>query len=74
MPWLNALFGGDTLAGFFGPIFALGAGLVLVNSLRCRKFDRPLAIGYGATVVTYLLAAFVGSTDAWRHLAIAWLK
>ncbi|MEO7599470.1 MAG: hypothetical protein ABIV50_11095 [Opitutus sp.] len=74
MPWLNALFGGDTSTGFFGPVFALGAGLLIVNSLRRGKFDRPLAAGYGTIVVTYLLAAWVGSTTAWQHLAIALLQ
>jgi hypothetical protein len=74
MPWLSGLFGGDTPTGFFGPVFALGAGLVLVSSLLRRKFDRPLAAGYSAIVVTYLLAAFIGTTNAWQHLAIAVLK
>ncbi len=74
MPWLNALFGGDTPAGFFGPIFAFGAGLVLVNSLRRGAFDRPLAAGFGVIVVTYLLAALVGSTATGQQAALAFLK
>ncbi len=74
MPWLNALFGGDTPTGFFGPVFALGAGLVLVSSLARRTFDRPFAAGYSAIIVTYLLAAFIGRTNAWQHLTISLLK
>lgn len=74
MPWLNALFGGDNQAGFFGPVFVLGAGLLLVNSIRLLAFDRWFATGYGAVVVTYVLAAALGTTDTWRHLAGVLLK
>ena len=74
IPWLNAIFGGDNQPGFFGPIFALGAGLVLVNSIRLRAFDRWLAAGFGVMIATYLLAACLGPTDTWRHLASGLLK
>ncbi len=74
MPWLNAPFGGNTPAGFFGPVFALGAVLLLVNSVRLRAFDRWLAAGYGVMVVSYGLAFYLGPTDAWRHLASGLLK
>jgi len=74
MPWVNALFGGQTRAGFFGPIFVFGAALVLVNSIRCRAFDRWLAVGFGGTVVLYLVAMLAGATPAWHQLAIAWMQ
>lgn len=74
MPWLHPLFGGETRAGFFGPIFVFGAGLVLVNSLRCRAFDRWLAAGFGGTVVVYLLAMQLGASTAWHQMAIALLQ
>ena len=73
IPWRNTLFGGATPAGFFGPVFAFGAALVLANSIRRREFDRWLAAGFGSTAVLYLLAMQVGATDAWHQMAIALL-
>lgn len=74
MPWVNAVFGGETPAGFFGPIFTFGAGLVIANSIRRRKFDRWLAVGVGGTAALYLIAMQLGATGAWHQMAIALLK
>ena len=75
MPHLVTLFGGhDSRVAFFGPVFVLGALLVLVRSLLTRKFDRWLAGGYGLMVITYLVAEQLSRTDTWRHLASVLLK
>lgn len=75
IPNLVALFGGhDSRVAFFGPVFVLGALLILVRSLLARKFDRWLATGHGIIVVSYLVADQVSRTDAWHQLAVALLK
>lgn len=74
MPWITALFGGQTRAGFFGPVFVLGAVLILVNSIRRQQFDRWLAVGFGSTAVVYLTAMQLGATGVWHQMAIALVK
>lgn len=75
IPWLIAPFGGDgSRVAFFGPVYLLGALLILVRSLMLRKFDRWLATGYGFMVIADLAAEQCSRTDAWHQVAAAWLK
>jgi hypothetical protein len=75
IPSLVTLFGGhDSRVAFFGPVFVLGALLILARSLLTRKFDRWLATGYGVMVLTYLVAEQISRTDAWHRVAVALLK
>ena len=75
IPSLVALFGGhDSRVAFFGPVFVLGALLILVRSLLTRKFDRWLATGHGVMVVAYLVAEQISRTEAWHQVAVALLK
>ncbi len=75
IPSLVSLFGGDASRGaFFGPVFVLGALLILVRSVMTRKFDRWLATGYSVMVIAYLGAEQLSRTDLWHQLASAGLK
>ena len=67
--WLDEVFGGDTRSGYFGPVFAWGAALTILGSLRLRTLDRWLAAGYGLIVVSNLAAAAAAPTNFWRHWA-----
>jgi hypothetical protein len=69
------LFGGhDSRVAFFGPVFVLGAILILVRSLMTGKFDRWLATSCGVMVIAYLVAEQFSRTDGWREVAGALLK
>lgn len=74
MPVLEAVFPGHGLVSFFGPVFALGALLLLLHFVLTRRFDRAFAAGYGVLVVAYAGAEHLSRTDAWRRLAGAWLE
>jgi len=75
IPWLVALFGGDgSRVAFFGPVYVLGALLVLIRSLMLRKFDRWLATGYGFMVVADLAAEQCSRTALWHQVAAGLLK
>lgn len=74
IPWLNDIFGGYTQSGFFGPIFAWGAVLTILGSLRLGTLDRRLAAGYGLIVVSESAAATASLTDYWAHWAEVLVK
>lgn len=75
IPWLLVPFGGEnSRVAFFGPVFVLGALLILVRSLMTRKFDRWLATGYSVMVIAYLVAEQLSRTGLWRQVATALLK
>ncbi len=75
IPWLLAPFGGEnSRVAFFGPVFVLGAILILARSLMTRRFDRWLATGYGVMVVAYLVAEQFSRTDGWHRIAGVLLK
>jgi len=71
MPILFPVFGEAGWVGIFGPVFTLGAVLLLVRSLLKRAFDRWLAAGYAAMVVLYVVASKFAVSDAWSYLANA---
>lgn len=56
IPWLNDVFGGYVPSGYFGPVFAWGAILTMLGSLRRGRLDRPLAAGYILIVISNLIA------------------
>jgi len=71
MPHLFPVFGEAGWVGIFGPIFTLGAILLLARSLLARTFDRWFAAGYAAMVVIYVAASKFAVSDAWGQLARA---
>ncbi len=71
MPILFPIFGESGWMGIFGPIFTLGAVLLLFRSLLSRAFDRWFAAGYAAMIVLYVAASEFAVSDAWSWLAKA---
>lgn len=69
IPWLDDVFGGYTRSGYFGPVWAWGAVLTILASLRLGALDRRIAAGVGLFVLSELVAAFALETDAWAHWA-----
>lgn len=75
IPWLLAPFGGDgSRLAFFGPVYVMGALLILVRSAMIRKLDRWLATAYVFMVACDLTAEQLSRTDAWREMAVTLLK
>lgn len=71
MPVLFPVFGESGWAGIFGPIFCVGAVLLIARSLLSRAFDRSFAAGYAAMVVFYVAASEFALSGAWDRLARA---
>ena len=69
IPWLDDVFGGYTRSGYFGPVWAWGAVLTILASLRLGALDRRLAVGVGLFVMSELAAALALGTDTWAHWA-----
>jgi hypothetical protein len=74
MPFLHPVFGATGWLGLFGPVFCLGAVLLLIRCLVTRSFDRWLALGYAFWVVIFIASEKLALTDAWSAGAAAILK
>ena len=64
LPILFPIFGTTGWEGMFGPIFLLGAVLVVARSVMLRKLDSWLAGGFAAMVVSYVVAVHFATSDA----------
>ena len=69
MPILFPIFGTTGWEGMFGPVFLLGAVLVVTRSVMLRTLDRWLAVGFGAMVASYVLAVTLAASESWRSVA-----
>ncbi len=74
IPALYPLFSDVGWRGLFGPIFAIGAVLLVIRFSLTRRLDRPFALGYTAMVAVYILASQLALTDTWNSIAMALLK
>jgi len=74
IPALYPLFSEVGWRGLFGPIFAIGAVLLVIRFFLTRRLDRPFALGYTAMVVVYILASQLAFTETWNRIAMAMLK
>ena len=74
IPSLYPIFSHAGWPGLFGPIFALGAVLLVIRSLMTGKLDKPFAIGYTVMVAAYILASQLALTEMWSRLSAAMLK
>lgn len=74
IPALYPLFGEVGWRGLFGPVFAIGAVLLVIRFFLTRRFDRPFALGYIAMVAVYILASQLAFTETWNRIAMALLK
>jgi len=69
IPFLYPVFGHSGWIGLFGPVFCLGALLLLIRLQMTRKFDPWFAGGYLALVVMYIAATTLSLTETWSHMA-----
>lgn len=68
-PALYSVFGQSGWIGLFGPVFCLGAILLLVRAAMTRKFDPWFAGGYAVWVIAYIASTNLSLTDAWSRMA-----
>ena len=71
MPFLHPIFGATGWVGLFGPIFCLGAVLLLVRCAVTRSFDRWFAMGYVVLVIVFIGSEKLSMTNAWSGMAAA---
>jgi len=74
MPFLYPLFGSTGWMGLFGPVFCLGAGLLLIRCVITRSFDRWFATGYALWVILFIASEKLALIDAASALAATILK
>ena len=74
MPFLHPVFGATGWIGLFGPVFCLGAVLLLIRRAVTRSFDRWFAIGYAAWVILFIASEKLSLTETWRAVASKILK
>jgi hypothetical protein len=69
MPFLHPVFGSAGWVGIFGPVFCLGAILLLVHCAVTRTFDRWFAIGYSFWVIAFIACTKLALTGTWEAIA-----
>ena len=74
MSFLHPVFGATGWIGLFGPVFCLGAALLLIRCTLTRSFDRWFAMGYTFWVIIFISSEKLALTEAWRAAAAAILK
>ena len=74
MSFLHPAFGATDWIGFFGPVFCIGAVLLLIHCIATRSFDRRFALGYAFWVVIFITSEKLAMTQAWSAGASAILK
>ena len=74
IPWFRPVFGATGWTGLFGPVFCLGAVLLLARSVLTRSLDRWFAAGYAGWVFLFIASEKLAMTDTWATLASAILK
>jgi hypothetical protein len=74
MPFLYPVFGATGWMGLFGPVFALGAVLLLIRCIVTRSFDRWLAMGYAVWVIVFIASEKLALTETWSAMAATILK
>ncbi len=74
IPVLRPLFGATGWVGLFGPVFCIGAALLLLRWFMTRSFDRWFAVAYTAWVVLFIASERLSLTDTWSAIATVILK
>ena len=75
IPFLRPVFGTTSWVGLFGPVFCLGAALLLIRWAMTRSFDRWFAIGYAGLVIIIIASEKLALTEcSGAALAAAILK
>lgn len=74
IPFLHSVFGDIGWMGLFGPVFCIGAVLLLIRYVLTRSLDRWFAIGYACWVIIFIGSTKLALTEAWSGVAAAILK
>ena len=74
MPFLYPFFGETGWVGLFGPVFCLGATLLLVRFTMTRTLDRGFAAGYAFWVIAFIVSEKLSLTNTWSRWAGTILK
>jgi hypothetical protein len=74
MPFLYPVFGESGWVGLFGPVFCLGAALLLVRFFMTRSLDRWFAVGYALCVIAFIVSEKLSLTNTWSDWAGVILK
>jgi hypothetical protein len=74
MPFLYPVFGSSSWIGLFGPVFCLGAMLLLIRWALTRSFDRWFAFGYATLIIVLVVSERVSLTRAWGNVAAKILR
>lgn len=74
IPWCWAVFGQDGWVGLFGPVFFLGAVLLIVRLAMTRSIDRWFVVGYACFVVAYIASERLSLTSTWMNWSGTILK
>jgi len=74
MPLLEPIFGATGWVALFGPVFSIGAVLLLIRCILIRSFDRWFAVGYSFMVIVIIASTKLAMTDTWDAVAAAILR
>lgn len=74
MSFLHPVFGATGWIGLFGPVFCLGAALLLIRCTVTHSFDRWFAMGSSFWVIIFITSEKLALTEAWRAAAATILK
>ena len=74
MPFLSPVFGESGWVGLFGPVFCLGAALLLVRFAMTRSLDRWFAAGYAFCVIAFIASEKLSLTSTWSNWAATILR
>ena len=68
LPFLYPVFGDTSWLGLFGPVFCIGALLLLVRSVLTRTLDLSLAKVYATMILGLAFAEGLSLTQTWATL------
>jgi hypothetical protein len=74
MPFLHPVFGATGWIGLFGPVFCIGAVLLLIRCILARSFDRWFSAGYAFWVMIFIASVRLALTEAWGGTVATILK
>jgi hypothetical protein len=74
MPFLHPIFGATGWVALFGPVFCLGAVLVVARCWMTRTFDRWFVAGYTVWVIVFFASTQLAMTGVWTAVAGSILK
>ena len=67
--FINQIFGGRGWNGLFGPVFILGALIIIIRILLTRTVDRWFALGYHGLAGAYIAAMHLAVGESWSRMA-----